>query len=105
MSQVSKIDEILERLGSGIGFIVIDSIDGKISNRKRDKKINREHNDAKQALLSAILEVKPDKFLAKKPPIVYGSDVPYSRLANAAHGAGYNTALDEWEATIKELFS
>ena len=80
MSQVSKIEEAIlialsnAEVSSGTGLVRYnfglpdDALDS-----------------AKQALLSAILEVKP------------------ATDSRNPHGA-YNAALDEWEAAIKELF-
>lgn len=99
MSQVSKIDEWWRQTNGTADACSTCRVDNS-----GNMYICSWHRARLGNLLSAILEVKPDKFLATKPPRVYSDEVPYSKLANTAHGAGYNTALDEWEQAIKELF-
>lgn len=87
MSQVSKIDEILDTMAGkchncGVGH------DSNLPS------CSEARDEAKQALLSAILEVKPD------PKLLEPTDPDASWYADEAH----NTALDEWEQAIKELF-
>lgn len=85
MAQVSKIDNILDIFGD----IVIEYFVGRVD---RDV-LYRAATEAKQALLSAILEVMPE----------YGDSWPETPEEDA-YQQGYNAALDEWEAAIKELF-
>lgn len=99
MSQVNKIDEAIlvalcnAEVSAGTGLI---GWNFKLPDDALDK--------AKQALLSAILEVKP------KLPIKSRSGL--NALLNAislpkeeiAFDNGYQKALDEWEQAIKGLF-
>lgn len=81
MSQVNKIEHIL-------GNLVLPNY-SKL-NAVGEKRVQ----EGKQALLSAILEVKPS---VSKSPFAHPE-------FNAAYKQGYQKALDEWEQAIKELF-
>lgn len=87
MYQVSKIDEILDTMAGkchncGVGH------DSNLPS------CSEARDESKQAILSAILEVKPA--VPKSPFAHLGFD--------AACVQGYQKALDEWEVAIKELF-
>lgn len=83
MSQVSKIVYILHRVrDAGAEDDNMGAEDWTLSDKVID--------EASQAILSAILEVKPKK--KNDPRFV-------------VHSTGYNDALDEWELAIKRLFN
>lgn len=84
MSQVSKIDSIIEDIETSVQV---------------------DYDEVKQALLSAILEIKPKyKTASDFLTVPYASaSKPVRDMANGMRD-GYNDAIDEWEQNIKELF-
>lgn len=88
MSQVSKIVYILQRVrDAGAEDDNMGAEDWTLSDKVID--------EASQALLSAILKVKP----------IREGGAAVGKNYRSGHAKGNNDALDEWEQAIKRLFN
>lgn len=89
---MNKIDDILRQLILGSGGIALQRFPG-------DNGISR--NEAKQALLQAILEAQPQKWKGCK---LHDTPSDRCRTSICLTANERNHAVDQYSAAIKELF-